>query len=320
MYYPGDSNSDPYPTSTYQSSYGNLPSLPALAAHAPLLLDNAKKEYQWFKTHNFTNSQGLIVDGFHISSGQTSCDQRNEMVYTYNQGVMLEGLRDLWEVTGDATYLTDGYAYIKSAMNATGWGAPASQNNQWSGLGRNGIMEDYCDADGSCSNDAMLFKGIYFHNLDEFCTPLPTDKPLIQGITCVASASLAQQHASTCAGYTPWVQHNAQAAISTRDSSGVIGGWWSANSVNQSTPRSPPRPYNSTDVWNEPWVLTQPPWKCNGKYGCQGNFQFNGSPAKRFNRFTRGAQVTTQRTAQTQGSGLGVVNAASDFGLKRPAS
>lgn len=63
-----------------------LPPLLPLRAHNPLLLDNAVKGYEWFKTHDFTNAQGLIVDGFHISANQTTCDQRNEMVYTYNQG------------------------------------------------------------------------------------------------------------------------------------------------------------------------------------------------------------------------------------------
>lgn len=48
--------------------------------------DNAKKAYEWLKSHNFKNNQGLIVDGFHVSKGQTSCNLRENMVYTYNQG------------------------------------------------------------------------------------------------------------------------------------------------------------------------------------------------------------------------------------------
>ena len=87
LYFPGDSNAKPYPNPAYANTTNStLPPLPALKAHDPLLLDNAMKEYQWFKTHNFTNAQGLVVDGFHISDNQTTCDERDEMVYTYNQG------------------------------------------------------------------------------------------------------------------------------------------------------------------------------------------------------------------------------------------
>jgi hypothetical protein len=87
LYFPGDNNTDPYPSPGYTGSTNKtLPTLPPLGAHDPLLLDNAVKGYEWFKTHNFTNAQGLVVDGFHISPNQTTCDERNEMVYTYNQG------------------------------------------------------------------------------------------------------------------------------------------------------------------------------------------------------------------------------------------
>ena len=155
LYFPGDNNSNPYPSPKYINTTNmTLPPLPGLKAHDPLLLNNAVKEYQWFKTHNFTNAQGLIVDGFHISANQTTCDERNEMVYTYNQGVVLSGLRQLWEATGDTTYLTDGYALIDVVVNATGWNSyDWAEAGQWAGLGRNGIMEDYCDAPANCSQD-----------------------------------------------------------------------------------------------------------------------------------------------------------------------
>lgn len=86
LWFPGDNDTDPYPSPQYTAQTGKtLPQLESVGAHDPAYLNNAIQEYQWFKTHNFTNAQGLIVDGFHISPGQTSCDERNEMVYTYNQ-------------------------------------------------------------------------------------------------------------------------------------------------------------------------------------------------------------------------------------------
>ncbi|KAI6793830.1 Six-hairpin glycosidase [Hortaea werneckii] len=236
LYYPGDNNTDPYPSPAYMNATNTtLPALPPLAAHDPVLLSNAIREYSWFQHHNFTNAQGLVVDGFHVSEGQTTCDERNEMVYTYNQGVLLSGLRQLWEATGDIQYLIEGYAFVETVINATGWysipGSSDKEAGQWAGLGRNGIMEDYCDASANCSQDNQIFKGIYFHHLDLFCEALPTRTPLIEGVTFTASPALAAEHAGKCRAYLPWIRHNARAALATRDDTGVVGGWWGASFV-----------------------------------------------------------------------------------------
>jgi hypothetical protein len=234
LYFPGDNNTDPYPSPHYLAETNNtLPILPAIAAHDSIFLENAVKEYAWFASHNFTNAQGLVVDGFHISDGQTTCDQRNEMVYTYNQGVLLSGLRGLWESTGTTDYLDDGYGYIETVINATGWNAAnETEAAEWAGLGRNGIMEDYCDATTNCSQDDLVFKGAYFQHFDQFCQPLPTETPLVENLTVLATDSLAQDHASKCRGYEAWVRHNAHAALSTRNATtNVIGEWWGASYV-----------------------------------------------------------------------------------------
>jgi len=90
IYFPGDSNTDPYPSPSYSDATNTtLPAFTPLQAHDPLLLDNAVKGYQRIKTPNFTNSQGLYVDKFHIPDNQTTYDQRDEMIYTYNQGIVL---------------------------------------------------------------------------------------------------------------------------------------------------------------------------------------------------------------------------------------
>ncbi|KAK0853863.1 hypothetical protein LTR29_011988 [Friedmanniomyces endolithicus] len=330
LFYPGDSLSDPYPSPAYANATNTtLPDLPALAAHHPLLLQNAIEEYQWFKTHNFTNAQGLIVDGFHITDNQTTCDERNEMVYTYNQGVLLSGLRGLWDSTGEKSYLDDGHAFISTTINATGWNdrsSPAA--HQWAGLGRNGIMEDYCDAPANCSQDNQIFKGIYFHHLGLFCGPLPTSTPLVAGLTKLATAELEASHSNKCASYLPWIEHNAHAALATRNDSGISGGWWGASYVNKTQEAwptwAPPKPSGSIDLWNEPWVLRQPPWKCQGRHECSesgrggGGMDSNGKRMASLFAHRRMARrdVNDQglgRTVETQASGLGVVKAASDF-------
>ena len=329
LYFPGDYNTDPYPSANYSlETNTTLPPLPFVQPHDPLFLDNAIKEYAWFKSQNFTNDQGLIVDGFHISENQTTCDERNEMVYSYNQGVILSGLRGLWEATSDPTYLADGYDLIDTVINATGWNAQnATEGAQWAGLGRNGVMEDYCDASANCSQDSQTFKGIYFHHLSIFCEPLPTITPLVEGITVLADQELAAAHTRNCGSYTKWVTHNAQAALSTRDQYNVIGGWWGASDSgsvqNARLDIAAPLPPSSWDVRNNPQVLNQAPWNCsNGS--CQEG-RTRGVEAQPHRELTMRSQKRDVndggrgRTTESQGSGLSVVKAASDFTRTRPA-
>lgn len=329
LYFPGDYNTDPYPSANYSSETNTtLPPLPFVQPHDPLFLDNAVKEYAWFKSQNFTNEQGLIVDGFHISENQTTCDERNEMVYSYNQGVILSGLRGLWEATSDPAYLSDGYDLINTVINATGWNAQnTSEASQWAGLGRNGIMEDYCDASANCSQDAQIFKGIYFHHLSIFCEPLPTITPLVEGVTVLADEELSAAHAQNCGSYTEWVTHNAQAAISTRDQYNVIGGWWGAtgsDSVqNAKLDMTVPLPPSSWDIRNNPGILNQAPWSSSN--GHRQEDQTSGVEAQPHRELAMRSQKRDVndggrgRTTESQGSGLGVVKAASDFTRKRPA-
>lgn len=331
LYFPGDYNLDPYPSSNWSTETNTtLPKMPFMQPHDPLFLDNAVKEYEWFRSQNFTNEQGLIVDGFHVSEGQDTCDQRNEMVYTYNQGVILSGLRGLWEATGDPSYLQDGHDLINTVIDATGWNAKdASEASEWAGLGRNGIMEDYCDAPANCSQDAQIFKGIYFHHLGIFCEPLPTTTPLVDNVTNLADDDLAASHTNKCGDYTSWVSHNARAALDTRNQDNIIGGWWGEKHSNGTESAilnvAVPHPPGSWDERNDPSVLEQAPWACTSERGCrQGENSQRLKPRQLKSPELAGKKRDVNdggrgRTVETQGSGVGVVKAASDFTRKRPA-
>ncbi|KAI9882539.1 MAG: hypothetical protein M1823_005718, partial [Watsoniomyces obsoletus] len=225
LYFPGDSNSSPYMEGT------ESPARP----HDPKYLAAALEAYDWLKASNMTNTGGLYVDGFHIRNNgrsndthrNTKCDLRNEMVYTYNQGVLLSGLRGLWESTGMTIYLEDGHALIWSVINATGWNDVSSartKSRSWAGLGRAGVLEEACDASGTCSQDGQTFKGIFFHHLTLFCSPL---KPIFTGPEFVLDSKLAQRHMEQCKSYSRWVTHNAKAAYATRNHEGQFGMWWS---------------------------------------------------------------------------------------------
>jgi hypothetical protein len=224
------------------------------STYDPDYLANAIDGYDWLANSGMTNEQGLYVDGFHIKDyarnhSNVECNERNEMVYTYNQGVVLSGLRGLWEATGNTTYLEDGHELIRNVILATGFQttdiSPADTftsrtvskrrentsfgpTETWAGLGTHGILTELCDPYGTCTQDGQTFKGIFFHHLTAFCKSLPTT-PVQPGKTYAASKFIARLHHSSCTKYTPWVIHNAQAALGTRDRKGRFGMWWGAD-------------------------------------------------------------------------------------------
>ncbi|KAG9258164.1 glycosyl hydrolase family 76-domain-containing protein [Emericellopsis atlantica] len=220
QYFPGDNFTAPW---LQQSAFPD---------RDPAHLAGAVEGYKWLVGVNMTNNQGLFVDGYHIDSRKANnreCDLRDEMVYTYNQGVILTGLRGLWSVTGAPSYLTDGHRLIQAVINATGWDFTRSQPVDqfrsgslppWRGIGRAGILEERCDASGTCSQDSQTFKAIFFHHLTAFCKPIETSNA--HGIDQNHTAAL---HKGACAEYVAWTRHNAVAALGTRID-GKFGMWW----------------------------------------------------------------------------------------------
>ncbi|KFY87106.1 hypothetical protein V500_07189 [Pseudogymnoascus sp. VKM F-4518 (FW-2643)] len=246
--FPGDDNGSPF---LARETSG--PSRVPIGKKDPKFLNAAIAGYEWLASSNMRNSKGLYIDGFHISHNRhhdhfgerhMECNIRNEMVYTYNQGVLLSGQRGLWEATGSREYLEDGHALISSVINATGFDldsqsvyAEAVSNNSsrprlgtWHGIGRQGILEEACDAYGTCSQDAQTFKGIFFHHFSQFCQPLPAYvvKPG-ETVDIPKLETLKEWHVQKCRGYGAWVQRNAAAANETLSSEGKAGMWWGAH-------------------------------------------------------------------------------------------
>ncbi|KAH0538997.1 hypothetical protein FGG08_004447 [Glutinoglossum americanum] len=316
LYFPGDDNPSPFVPS--QDAEGKTP--PASTANVapaepydPKYLVAALEAYKWLSSSNMTNERGLYVDGFHISnfgSGNgtdtnTKCDERNEMVYTYNQGVLLSGLRGLWESTGAQSYLDEGYILIESVINATGWtwGVPDNGGDmgRWSGLGRAGILEESCDYSGTCSQDSQTFKGIFFHHLTLYCVPLPSE-PLRMGVTYAANAELARLHEDSCNSYSDWIAHNAQAAYSTRNSGGEFGMWWGSPAGNaMSDPSAEPTLSNGSVDYRNLGVPMDSTW--GGTATPREQKVDAASVSHDLNDRGRG------RTVETQGGGVSVLRA-----------
>lgn len=235
QYFPGDNFTSPWLASSDDTFFpGNDP------AH----LAAAVEGYKWLKDVNMTNGKGLFVDGYHIDfskPGNVECDVRDEMVYTYNQGVVLTGQRGLWTASGSASYLEEGHNLIQSVIEATGWNLKKNMPIDdlddyrpnllppWHGLGRGGIMEEQCDASGTCSQDGQTFKGIFFHHLTTFCEALEPVGAMEGYIIDVAAYRWVRTaHAEACSSYVGWLRHNALAALETRDERGQFGMWWGA--------------------------------------------------------------------------------------------
>lgn len=242
LYFPGDSNPSPFSTNGWvQPRDGKF-------------LKAAIDGYMWLVNSNMTDASGLFTDGFHISgfadpkNNNTKCDERNNMVFTYNQGVLLTGQRGLWEATGVPWYLTEGHKLIQNVINATGYdlkdGRPREDHSalapgtlpKWYGLGRLGVIEDNCDASGTCSQDGQSFKGIFFHHLAYFCAPLVAPPPdSEQTVDAKTFQAARKSHGEACSSYSSWLKWNAEAAIGTRDRDGKFGMWWTAGLLSNFT-------------------------------------------------------------------------------------
>lgn len=234
LHFPGDSNCSPLLSAWNKPSSTQEPNMQDedecdeqhssdRGRRNPVFLQSAVNGYDWLKNSNMLNDQGLYTDGFHIrdyrtNKSATECNERNEMVYTYNQGVILSGLRALWEATGNRSYLRDGHDLVGNVIKATGYG---DRDGKWQGLGSHGILTERCDPSASCNQDGQTFKGIFFHHLTAFC----------EAIRHHDSSHATEEHSTSwhlnkCRKYTPWVIHNAKAALATRDSNGRFGSWW----------------------------------------------------------------------------------------------
>lgn len=340
LYFPGDDNCSPFMgAEARRPDYKMLRAqeqgdakacsgpiaLPSAPTYDPIYLANAINGYDWLANSGMRNEQGLYVDGFHIKDyernhSKTECDERNEMVYTYNQGVLLSGLRGLWEATGNRTYLEDGHELIRDVIRATGWRKPAVpvrsfddsekpstltkftplSRGGWAGLGVHGILAELCDPSGTCNQNGQTFKGIFFHHLTTFCTPLPLT-PVKPGKTYGAPRVTAALHRRSCNEYAPWIIHNARAALNTRDEKGRFGMWWGASLSHEDPDVWLPR--DAKDWRNDP----NGAWRDFPIVGEESNFEEGLTNKNDPNDRGRG------RTVETQGGGVAVVRAMWEF-------
>ena len=114
----------------------------------------AQSEWAWFQGSGMINGSHLINDG--LTSG---CANNGQTTWTYNQGVILAGLGELHQATGDASLIGAAEA-IADAATAT--------------LTVNGVLVESCEP--SCGPDGPSFKGIFVRDLRQFATEAHTSR------------------------------------------------------------------------------------------------------------------------------------------------
>ncbi|GAA3240112.1 glycoside hydrolase family 76 protein [Dactylosporangium siamense] len=111
----------------------------------------ASAEWNWLRG-NGVISNNLVRDGITIPSCGYST-----AVYTYNQGVVLQGLIELNRATGDASLLTTARSIATAGVAR---------------FNRNNVLYEGCEP--NCSGDGQAFKGIFIRYLRALATAVGT--------------------------------------------------------------------------------------------------------------------------------------------------
>ncbi|HEX6523732.1 MAG TPA: glycoside hydrolase family 76 protein [Streptosporangiaceae bacterium] len=121
-------------------------------------LNRAEAEQKWFASSGgMINSSDLINDGLMIQSDGT-CVNNGGYTWTYNQGVILEGLTELYKATQSNSYLSEATALADASTGS-------SQLNPVSATAPEGELAD--PASDVTSGDAPTFKGAYIRGLTD---------------------------------------------------------------------------------------------------------------------------------------------------------
>lgn len=109
-------------------------------------LNWAIREWAWFNASGMINAQHLVNDGLN-----RSCENNGRTTWSYNQGVIVGGLTELYKTTGDTNYLNEAATIADAAI--------ATLNDG------NGILREPCEPGGCGGGDVPQFKGIFVQNL-----------------------------------------------------------------------------------------------------------------------------------------------------------
>jgi len=125
-------------------------------------LEWTQKIWKWYQQSGMINADNLVNDGL-----DSNCQNNGKTTWTYNQGVLIGALVDLYRGTKDAELLKQAEAIADASIVK---------------LTRNGILREPCEDNNDCGNDGPQFKGIFVRNLADLyrVRPKPTYREFIQ--------------------------------------------------------------------------------------------------------------------------------------------
>ncbi|MFI9388118.1 glycoside hydrolase family 76 protein [Kutzneria sp. NPDC052558] len=118
-------------------------------------LQRARAGWTWFRDSGMINAQNLVNDGL-----TSTCVNNNQPTWTYNQGVPLAALTELYRATGDTAYLDQARTLADTSTTSVS-------------LNPNGILHDPGDRPGGGGADGPTFKGVYARDLSALNAALP---------------------------------------------------------------------------------------------------------------------------------------------------
>lgn len=137
-------------------------------------LGRARSEWTWFQQSGMINGDHMINDGLN-----DACANNNQTTWTYNQGVVLGGLTELYKATGDTSLLT-------TARTLAGASTVRLQTG--------GVLREPGESD-SCTGDSPTFKGAYVRGLGKLNGQL-SDHPYAATLTNWANSAYAHDRNS----------------------------------------------------------------------------------------------------------------------------
>jgi predicted alpha-1,6-mannanase (GH76 family) len=112
-----------------------------------MYLRRAQAGWTWFRNSSMIDSAGLVNDGL-----TSTCANNGQPTWTYNQGVPLAALAELYQATGDSSLLASATTLANASTASTA-------------LNPGGILRDPGEVAGGGGADGPTFKGVYARDL-----------------------------------------------------------------------------------------------------------------------------------------------------------
>lgn len=113
-------------------------------------LEQSANLWTWFRNVGMINDENLINDGLH------ECKNNRQETWTYNQGVILGGLVELFQATKNETYVDEARKIADAVLRST------HLNDE------HGVLYEPCTEE-DCGPNAPCFKGIFIRLMRASC-------------------------------------------------------------------------------------------------------------------------------------------------------